>query len=235
MDNRTPDDNLVYLESTPAKKASRPNPFVLIGLFVIGLSAGLVTSTWIGGNLGDAFGTPPEKVPAGLKAEKYLDLGKRYKQVGWTEQSRESLNLAIKLDSGNTGKQAKLFLEAYVPRYPISPDAVHKNIKGYNQMARGDTDGAIATFKECIAEYPKFEWPYGNLGSLYVEKGKITEAKEVLNTAVEINPHYVNGWLHLADAHLKEGDKKSARDCLQKASEADPDNPLVKLQLQQTQ
>lgn len=168
------------------------------------------------------------KLPEGLTASVYLKLGRKYKASGWTEEAREALKKAIELDQGEIGMQAKTYLDAYIPRHTVGKEAERQNILGYNKMAQGDTEGAIKIFKECIEQYPKFEWPYGNLGSIYTEQGKISEAKEVLNKALEINPNYVNGWLHLAEARLKEKDIEGAREALNKAAAIDPDSTAVK-------
>lgn len=166
-----------------------------------------------------------------MSAQDYLELGKKYKASGWTEEARGALNQAIKLDKGETGKQAQIFLSAYIPRHPVTKAAERKNIMGYNRMAHGDTAGAIKLFKECIKDYPNFEWPYGNLGSLYTDQGNLAEAKEVLSKALELNPDYVNGWLHLAAARLKDKDIAGARNALDRAAAIDPESTVVKAKI----
>jgi Tfp pilus assembly protein PilF len=181
--------------------------------------------------LGRAAAQPPDVVPEGLTAAQYFDLGKEYKAVGWPEQARDALTRSIKADPEGVGKKAAIYLRAYVPRYRVSNVAVQMNVRGYNQLARGDVAGAIRTFQECIAQFPDFEWPYGNLGSVYVEQGRTQEAKDILQKALTINPSYVNGWLHLATARLKEGDVNGAHEAARMAQQIDPDNPLAKLLL----
>lgn len=165
---------------------------------------------------------PPREVPPNLTAEKYYELGKRYKLAGWTEQGRKSLKLAMELSPDGVGKKAEAYLNAYLPVNEVPPEAIKKNIMGANQIIFSK-DGAIKTFNELIAEYPNFEWPYGNLGSLYVKQGKVAEGKAVLRKALEINPHYVNAWIHLAEANLRDKDPAAARECVAKALEQDPD------------
>jgi predicted Zn-dependent protease len=145
-------------------------------------------------------------VPEGLTAAQYLDLGKQYKAVGWPEQARGALTRSIKADPDGVGKKAETYLRAYVPRDRVPDAAVEMNILGYNLLARGDQAGAIQAFQDCITQFPNFEWPYGNLGSIYVKQGRTQEAKDILQKALTINPSYVNGWIHLAEARLKEGD-----------------------------
>lgn len=161
--------------------------------------------------VGRAAAQPPHQVPDGLSAAQYLDLGKQYKEAGWPEQARDALNRSIKADPEGIGKKAQIYLRAYIPRLPVPDVAAQKNITGYNQMARGDRAGAIRTFEECILQFPDFEWPYGNLGFIYTQQGRTKEARDVLQKALAINPSYVNGWLHMAQAKLKDGDVKGAR------------------------
>jgi len=180
---------------------------------------------------GPAGAQPSYVVPEGLTAAQYLDLGKQYKAVGWPEQARGALTRSIKADPDGVGKKAETYLRAYVPRDRVPDAAVEMNILGYNLLARGDQAGAIQAFQDCIAQFPNFEWPYGNLGSMYVKQGRTQEAKDILQKALTINPSYVNGWIHLAEARLKEGDVNGAHEAARMAQRIDPDNPLVKLLL----
>jgi tetratricopeptide (TPR) repeat protein len=179
--------------------------------------------------LGSCALTPPEKVPDGKTASEYYDLGVAYKAAGWTEQSRDALNRAITLDHGHdVGIKAKRFLETKLPHDPASAEAVQMNIKGFNTQAL-DKQEAEKIWLECINKYPRFEWPYSNLGSLYVEEGKYKEGEDFLKKALEINPSYVNAWLHLAQCKSKQKDFQGARSCIRKALELDPDDEAAKL------
>ena len=44
---------------------------------------------------------PPREVPDALSAQEYWDLALRYKQVGWTEQARDALVMAIECHQGH--------------------------------------------------------------------------------------------------------------------------------------
>jgi tetratricopeptide (TPR) repeat protein len=168
-------------------------------------------------------------VPSGQSAAQYYQLGVKYKGAGWTEQARDSLNRAIKLEpQGVDGKRATIFLHAYLPRYAVQQEAVQMNIIGFNQAAGGHNEQAIQTYERCIKQFPKFEWPYGNLAALHVSQGKLDEAKELLSKILEVNPQYVNGWIHLAEANIAGKDFKRATECLNSAAAIDPDNAAVK-------
>lgn len=172
--------------------------------------------------------TPPRTVPEDLSAKQYYDLALKYKTAGWTEQARDSLHLAIELDpDGESGRAAAVFLATKIPRHPVPLVAEQLNVEGFNRMQRGDLQAAKELFQGLIKEYPDFEWPYGNLGSLLVQEGNLSEAKDVLKKALEINANYVNGWLHLARASALDADFDGARECLVRAANADPDDTAI--------
>jgi tetratricopeptide (TPR) repeat protein len=172
---------------------------------------------------------PPRDVPEGLSAEEYLKLGKRYKEAGWMEQSRDALQFAIESDpEGETGLLAQRFLRTKLPRRPVPLVAERENICGFNQMFAGDLETARKTFESLIKTYPDFEWPYGNLGSLLIRQGEFERALEILDQALEINPHYVNAWLHRARAMAILSRFEGAQECLDRAMDADPDDHTVK-------
>jgi tetratricopeptide (TPR) repeat protein len=172
---------------------------------------------------------PPRDVPSGLSCEEYYKLGKRYKEAGWMEQSRDALHYAIERDpEGETGFLARRFLRTKLPRLPVPLVAEKENICGFNQMFAGNLETAQKTFESLIERYPDFEWPYGNLGSLLVRKGEFERALKVLDKALQINPHYVNAWLHRARAMAILSRFEAAQECLEKATVADPEDQTVK-------
>jgi len=173
-------------------------------------------------------GVPPRDVPQGLSAQEYCDLGKRYKEAGWMEQSRDALQFAIEADpEGETGLLAQRYLRTKLPRRPVPLVAEKENICGFNQMFAGDLESARKTFEGLIKTYPDFEWPYGNLGSLLVRQGEPERALKILDQALEINPHYVNAWLHRARAMAILSRYGEAQECLDRALEADPDDHTI--------
>ncbi|MBK7841359.1 MAG: hypothetical protein IPJ49_27480 [Candidatus Obscuribacter sp.] len=168
---------------------------------------------------------PPREVPQDLQAAEYWELALRYKQVGWTEQARDALCLAIEIDGdGPIGKKAQCFLRSKIPRHPVPLMAEQANIQGYNQML-ADEDEAKRTFEKLVRQYPDFEWPYGNLGSLLIKKGELSRAEEVLRQAVVINPYYINAWLHLSRVYAIESRFSEADDCLERVVDIDPADP----------
>ncbi len=172
--------------------------------------------------------SPPREVPEGLSPDEYYRLALKYKELGWTEQARDALSLAIEGDpEGKTGGKAQRFLRTKIPRYPVPFYAEQKNIEGFNLSAGGYEAEAIEAFEELIEEFPDFEWPYGNLGALFIRRERPDLARKILEKAVLINPYYVNGWLHLTRARALLGEVEGARAGLKRIQEIDPDNPAA--------
>lgn len=169
--------------------------------------------------------TPPREVPTDLSPRELYELGVHYKQLGWTEQARDALTYAMEGDpDGDWGVRSKQFFQARLPRHPVPLMAEQRNIEGFNLMAEGDMEGARLTFRKLINDYPDFEWPYGNLGYLYLSEGNLKEANRVLEQALDINPNYLNGWLHLARVRALEDDLVRARECVENADKLLPDD-----------
>lgn len=175
------------------------------------------------------LGLPTRDLPEGRQAEQYVELGLKYKDMGWTEQARDSFERAIELDAeSDAADLARKYLRTKVPRLPVPHYAVRKNIAGHRQMVAGFNDYARRTFEELIADYPDFEWPYGNLGLILIRKGEIDRAEEILNRALDINPSYLNAWLHLARAQAVRLNLPEAKSCLDRALKLDPDDNNAK-------
>lgn len=171
---------------------------------------------------------PPREVPDGLSGKEYYLLGLRYKEAGWTEQARDALLLAIESDPGSrSAADARRFLSTKIPRYPVPLVAEQTNIQGFNLMFAGKSTQAKRVFLNLIDEYPDFEWPYGNLGSLLIREGAFAEAIEILKSALELNPDYISAWLHLARARALQGDLDASHACLDRVLTIDPDDPSV--------
>jgi tetratricopeptide (TPR) repeat protein len=174
------------------------------------------------------MGLPPRDVPEGLTATEYYNLGIEYKKMGWTEQARDAMTLAAEnAEDVQVADRARRFLKTKIPRFPVPLLAEQKNIKGFNLMAEGDAAAAKKMFEELIRDFPDFEWPYGNLSAIYLQEGKHGRAKELLRTALKVNPDYVTGWLRMAEAKGSEQDYQGALDCVKRALASDPSDKVA--------
>lgn len=171
-----------------------------------------------------ALGLPTRDIPEGMSADEYFKMANQYKTMGWTEQARDALLMANELDPNDVGPRAMRFLRTRIPRHPVPHHAVKKNIWGHSQFVRGELENAKKTFEELIKDYPDFEWPYGNLGAVYIQQGKIGNAKDILSKALDINGDYLNAWLHLARAKAAVLEVREAQGCIDKAVRLDPED-----------
>lgn len=191
----------------------------------IGLQAGKYFGKTLDEYILPALGLPTRDLPEGLSAFEYLELAHRYKEMGWTEQSRDACIKVRELEPDTELAEAALrYLRTRLPKQPVPHRAVEKNIEGYNQLSQGDLDGAEKIFRNLTRTYETFEWPYGNLGLIYIRKGEIERAKSVLWKALDLNADYLNAWLHLARAWAACLELSEARSCIRKALSLDPDD-----------
>lgn len=177
-------------------------------------------------SLSDSAAPPPREVPSGLSADEYLELGISYKQLGWTEQSRDALLIAGQA-AGETGTKARRFLRTKLPRQPVPLFAEQRNIEGYNFMVAGNLNEAMEVFQSLNRDYPEFEWPWGNLASVYVQRGDLERAAECVDRALSISPDYVNAWLHRARIEALNENYRASNECLDRAAELDPEDRSI--------
>lgn len=132
-------------------------------------------------------------VPKGADAHYYFALGLQYKNNGWVERARKVLQKATLMDPNSiAGNSARVFLSVAIPKKSISDEAVQQNIEAFNLNASGDRQNAMTKFKQVISSFPEFEWPYGNLASIYIEEKKLLEADTLVDKALALNPCYIN-------------------------------------------
>ncbi len=182
-------------------------------------------------SIGEAYDAPPppRSVPAGLSADKYFELGKKYKTCGWTELAREALKKAIDMDKGGTaGVSALQYLRTKVPRHPVPLMAEQLNIQGFNLMESDkDYRAAKKIFLGLIEKYPEFEWPYSNVAHIYLKHGDLTPAEEHFAGAIKINPHYANAWIGLGRINTLRSKYNEAKACMNKAAAIDSEESVA--------
>lgn len=160
-------------------------------------------------------------------AEEYYNAGIGYKGAGWVERSRECLKRAIDLDTdakGTVRKKAERFLRTRIPIKTVSMEAEQQNIEAYNAAARGDNKRAKQIWISMTKKFPDFEWPYGNLASVYLEEDDALTASTLAEQVLEKNPHYFNAIMALASARARAKDYEGAIKCLEQAIQEDPDD-----------
>jgi tetratricopeptide (TPR) repeat protein len=95
-------------------------------------------------------------------------------------------------------REAEAFLRHRLPAHDVPKLAESLNIVGYNLQHRfGDQGGAVGAYQRAIATDPRFSWPYGNLGRLYMDMDQHELALDWLKSAVRINPNHFRAQVNL--------------------------------------
>ncbi len=85
----------------------------------------------------------------------------------------------------------------------LSPEVVER----FNEAARladaGDTGQAIRLFSEIAQAYPHLPEPLNNLAVLYAREGRVEEAKQALEQAINTNQSYATVYENLSTVYLE--------------------------------
>ena len=131
--------------------------------------------------------------------------GLYYKGLGATEASRFLLNAVPMINPWDKhADMAKHVIKTYLPRYVVPPKAVERNIEAFNTELKGDRETVERMYHAVMHDYPKFEWPYGNLARYELDANDPSTAEKLCNAALEINPNYLNARKTLALVYFKE-------------------------------
>ena len=79
--------------------------------------------------------------------------------------------------------------------------------------------------------HPGGDWAYIQLGQVYQEEGRLTEAVAARRKAVEINPRNAEAYARLGQVYREQGKLAEAAAALKKAVEIDPGNYWVRVEL----
>lgn len=94
--------------------------------------------------------------------------------------------------------------------------------EGAARLAKGDTDGAIAAYQQCIRTAPSAGL-FNNLGTAFVRAGRYPEAVAALETALSLQPRYLRALVNLGKALRELGRIPDAIGRLGEALALDPD------------
>jgi tetratricopeptide (TPR) repeat protein len=167
-----------------------------------------------------------------LSAGEYYNEGLTLKDSGQCELCRIYMTLAMRADpSGEVGKSAERFIRNYLARYPVPKAAQNMNNRAYGLRLQQKPDEAKQLYQRCIRLHPFFEWPYNNLAKIYFSEGDFSAARKLLNTAVAINPNYVNAWITLGYVQSRQNDIAGARSAFAQALMLDSTNEEAKERL----
>ena len=86
---------------------------------------------------------------------------------------------------------------------------------------------AVTLWKDCIRKSPAKARPYNNLGGTYMRLGRLPEAIEPLQVAVDIAPNYADAWYNLGYALLRLGKLDEGIAATRRLLELEPDNVMA--------
>ena len=130
--------------------------------------------------------------------------------------------LAVRyLDVGQVAL-ARQHLERALALAPDFPDA-HYNL-GSVALAEGDTEAAIAAYRQAIALRPDYPEAHNNLGGLLAASGVFDEALVHYRLAVRFDPRHAGAHYNLANVLLVRGETEEAIRHYRLALDAAPDD-----------
>ena len=130
----------------------------------------------------------------------------------------ESVSVTLTKDSPITGVPTVSSEELGVP-----PRARDEMGKGMDAFSKGDVNSATAHIQKAIEIFPRYASAYYNLGVIYVGQGDKAAAEKQFEKSVEVNEHFVPGYLSLARLRFSSREAE-ALSLLQKALTIDPNN-----------
>ncbi len=155
-----------------------------------------------------------EKNPSAFQV--HYNVGNCYKELGQYDKAIEEYNIVItKL------KDIKQDLKG--------DELAAKVLTGMGEVfvKKGDYASAQDNFRQCLEIHTKDEVLAYNVGEIYFSNGKVDNAIQFFNLAVQIKPDWSEPYLKLGYAFLNKGDFERAKENLKKYLELSPNAPNV--------
>ena len=137
-----------------------------------------------------------------------LEALKRLDRTAAAKDDALLLKGAASLEIGDFA-QAERYLGDLLDRDPSLGRAKELYIR--LKAARGDIGGAERAARDLASTYPEEPYPYVLLSQVLLSAGKIDEALEFANNALDIDPRYVPAIVARAHVHAAEGELEAAR------------------------
>ncbi|HVG10755.1 MAG TPA: sulfatase-like hydrolase/transferase [Thermoanaerobaculia bacterium] len=99
------------------------------------------------------------------------------------------------------------------------------------QLAGGDADAAIATYRRTAQENPRLDFLHENLADAYAHLGRMEEARKEYELTLELNPRFAAAWWGLADLAQKAGKPAEVRRLLAEAVNAGTESVSILVRL----
>lgn len=138
-------------------------------------------------------------------------------------------------------------LHAYRPSPPapasadsqLSEEAVDLHVRGqflFNRRANGDLESAEELLRQAVGLEPEFAVAWAELAGIYLlryfsggydDPEALRRLKDAAEKAVELDPNLAAGWVRLAHYYAATGDQHSADRYMQRAIDAESEDPLL--------
>lgn len=156
----------------------------------------------------------------------YIDLAYGYVREGQTEQAKEPLLSALKLDASNPDANAALAYVFQMERDPVPAEQYFKkalatsddnarilNNYGVFLVQQGRLDDAKQQFLKASEDnfYSERSMVFENLGLIASQQNHLKEAEEYFQRALLLNRDRVRSILSLADVYYRQGDYNDAK------------------------
>jgi eukaryotic-like serine/threonine-protein kinase len=138
----------------------------------------------------------------------YVNLGVSYANLNLPEKARKVIEKAYLL-RGKVSERERFLIESH-----------------YYDIATGEYDKAIQTYRLWQQLYPKDLAPYVNLGTLYNLLGQHEQNVEEQLQVLRLDPSLSNGYSNLANAYLCLNQVDKAKAVVAQAKNRNIDNPL---------
>jgi Tfp pilus assembly protein PilF len=102
-------------------------------------------------------------------------------------------------------------------------------------MSEQDWSKALQHLRRAIEIYPQYAMVYNNLGAVYGRLNDRQHEREAFQKAIEVDSHFAPGYVNLAKLSLQEQDPGRAESLLEKANQAERNNPETMTLLAQAQ
>jgi choline-sulfatase len=99
------------------------------------------------------------------------------------------------------------------------------------QLAAGDSDAAVATYRRAAAENPRLDFLHENLADAYARLGRTEEARKEYELTLDLNPRFAAAWWGLADLAQKAGRPAEVRRILTEAVQAGTESVSILVRL----
>lgn len=133
--------------------------------------------------------------------------GKVVSGIGFSHDFSERLQGEVQVMLGEKNREA--MEKELRPEMKEKPAEEKQSVRHLNMALvmtkRGQADSAISELQKALALEPKMAEAQGQLGCLYLDKGKLVEAKAALDKAYELNPDYLPAMICDARVRAEEG------------------------------